>query len=331
MPLKQRDEELKNVIRNLGHSQSTHNATSRIDSCSHTLETLVKQLQSSLENEESLKNKIAEQKSSFYHLKLQLTDQKSKNQKLEQDIDILQADMEELSDKNKKLENSCQQLQNVVDETRAMSLEEGYSFNNEFYQTKIKNDRLKNLMIEYKKDLQRLMGIEVKHDLLQEKLDDILADKIETKKVEKLAEERLRASLVGHVDYASTLFIQAQVQAIAQNQLRDCQRTQPIVITLSFMEPREVLKFMQVSKKVRSSFLSNMAACSIYHSLFHRKFKDQSTLIDQKQEIVRGHERNIRFLKEQDNLRTALMNETPEEYIKQIIEKFIVKPKFEAQ
>ena len=316
MPLKQRDEELKNVIRNLGHSQSTHNATSRIDSCSHTLETLVKQLQSSLENEESLMNKIAEQKSSFYHLKLQLTDQKSKNQKLEQDIDILQADMEELSDKNKKLENSCQQLQNVVDETRAMSLEEGRSFNNEFYQTKTKNDRLKNLMIEYKKDLQRLMGIEVKHDLLQEKLDDILADKIETKKVEKLGEEKLRASLVGHVDYASTLFVQAQIQAIAQNQLRDCQRTQPIVITLSFMEPSEVLKFMQVSKKVRSSFLSNMAACSIYHSLFHRKFKDQSTLIDQKQEIVRGHERNIRFLKEQDNLRTALMNETPEEYIK---------------
>ena len=73
-PLRERDEELKSVIRKLGQRHAAaparHGVTDRIDSCSHTLETLVKQLQRSLENEEALKAKIAEQKSSFYHLKL---------------------------------------------------------------------------------------------------------------------------------------------------------------------------------------------------------------------------------------------------------------------
>lgn len=74
MPLRERDEELKSVIKKLGaangKSSLRRGVTDRIDSCSHTLEILVKQLQSSLENEEALKAKIAEQKNSFYHLKL---------------------------------------------------------------------------------------------------------------------------------------------------------------------------------------------------------------------------------------------------------------------
>ena len=112
LPLRERDEELRSVIRKLGRGHGAapprHGPTDRMDSCSHTLETLVRQLQSSLENEEALKVKIAEQKSSFYHLKLQLTDQKSKNQKLEQDIDILQAEIEELKEKNQACENNSQ-------------------------------------------------------------------------------------------------------------------------------------------------------------------------------------------------------------------------------
>lgn len=42
----------------------------KIDTCSHTLEVLVRELQKSLDNELKLKSQIAEQKNSFYHLKL---------------------------------------------------------------------------------------------------------------------------------------------------------------------------------------------------------------------------------------------------------------------
>ena len=57
------------------------------------------------------------------------------------------------------------------------------------------------------------------------------------------------------------------------------------------------------------------------------KVKDLNQQLDEKMEAIRGHERNVRFLKEQDELRVQLMKETPEEYIKQIIEKHIIKPK----
>lgn len=62
-----------------------------------------------------------------------------------------------------------------------------------------------------------------------------------------------------------------------------------------------------------------------------QKIKDQNQQLDEKLETIRGHERNIRFLREQDELRVQLMKETPEDYIKQIIEKHIVKPKFESE
>lgn len=88
-----------------------------------------------------------------------------------------------------------------------MAVEDGRSFHHEYYATKVKNDRMKGLLLDYKNDLKRLMNIEVKHDLLQEKLDDILADKIEVKKAEMITEEKSRASLPGHFDEASTLFI----------------------------------------------------------------------------------------------------------------------------
>lgn len=104
---------------------------------------------------------------------------------------------------------------------------------------------------------------------------------------------------------------------------------QPVLVTISFLDPRDVLKLMQLNRKLRQLFLGNMATFPTYRGLFERKVKDLSTEVEEKQEAIRGHERNISFLREQDNLRLALMNETPEEYIKQIIEKHVVKPKFE--
>ena len=59
-----------------------------------------------------------------------------------------------------------------------MTQEDSRSMNHEYIATKLKNDKMRNTLLDYKKDVKRLRGIEVKHDLLQEKLDEILADKI---------------------------------------------------------------------------------------------------------------------------------------------------------
>lgn len=53
-----------------------------------------------------------------------------------------------------------------MEETRAMGVEDGRSFNHEYYAAKMKSDKMKALIIDYKSDLKRLMNIEVKHDML---------------------------------------------------------------------------------------------------------------------------------------------------------------------
>lgn len=59
-----------------------------------------------------------------------------------------------------------------------------------------------------------------------------------------------------------------------------------------------------------------MSTFGAYQGLFMQKIKDQNQQLDEKLETIRGHERNIRFLREQDELRVQLMKETPEDYIK---------------
>lgn len=106
---------------------------------------------------------------------------------------------------------------------------------------------------------------------------------------------------------------------------------QAVVYTLQFLEPADVLKLIQVNKSIRKTLFGNMKTFPGYQNLFINRVKYLNQQLDEKLEVIRGHERNIRFLREQDELRVQLMKETPETYIKQIIEKYIVKPKFEKK
>ena len=88
-----------------------------------------------------------------------------------------------------------------------MAVEDGRSFNHEFYSIKQKNDKMRSLLVEQKSDLKRLMNIEVKHDLLQEKLDDILSEKIEAKKTQMIIDYKKRLSLQAHFDESTTQYL----------------------------------------------------------------------------------------------------------------------------
>ena len=65
IPLNERDEDLKNTIRQLKRGENMD----RIYSCSHTLETLIQQLRDSLENEDFLRCKLDNARKSIFHLK----------------------------------------------------------------------------------------------------------------------------------------------------------------------------------------------------------------------------------------------------------------------
>ena len=74
-PYKERDDELLNSIKQIKRGAFAD----KIYTCSYTLDALVGQLKASLDNEDTLKQKINSQSKSIYHLKQQLADQKSKN------------------------------------------------------------------------------------------------------------------------------------------------------------------------------------------------------------------------------------------------------------
>ena len=63
-------------------------------------------------------------------------------------MDILHVEIEELKEKNKNLDNKCQHLQSMLEETRLMAVEDGRSFNHEFYSIKQKNDKMRSLLVE---------------------------------------------------------------------------------------------------------------------------------------------------------------------------------------
>ena len=57
--------------------------------------------------------------------------------------------------------------------------EEGHPLAAELRRSKAKNDRLKELARDQKEDLSRLRDIEVRHDMLKDKLDELLEEKIQ--------------------------------------------------------------------------------------------------------------------------------------------------------
>ena len=61
-------------------------------------------------------------------------------------------------------------------------------------------------------------------------------------------------------------------------------------------------------------------------SIYSDHVKSLKSALHDKHSLIQQQEHSIKFLKESDELRNQLMNETSEEKIKAIIYKFIVKP-----
>ena len=77
--------------------------------------------------------------------------------------------------------------------------------------------------------------VEVKHDILEEKIKDIQEAKEMEEKIQGLVREKRQRSMLG--------FMEMDV---------------PFQISLQFLEPKGIFKFLGLNKEIRSNFLSNM-------------------------------------------------------------------------
>lgn len=132
-PLKERDADLVNCIRQLKRPPGLQE---KIFTCSYTLETLVNQLKTSLDNEDELKEKIQAQSKSIHALKTQLGESKSKSQLLEAQIEAMEQEIRNLSEDNQNLFKKNDFLQKQNDEIKAMSIAEVYSINQDYHHIK---------------------------------------------------------------------------------------------------------------------------------------------------------------------------------------------------
>lgn len=191
VPDQERDLELRDFIR----AMNRKDIPERIDTCSYTLEALVNNLKTSLDNEVTLRDREAQLRKSQHNLRMQLAAERAKNQKMETDLENTQMKLEEARKEAGQLARKLEDLQMTHDDLMRKIDEEGHPLAAELRRSKAKNDKLKDFARECKEDLARLRDIEVRHDLLKDKLDEMLEDKIQVKKAEKLREEKMRVSL----------------------------------------------------------------------------------------------------------------------------------------
>jgi len=63
-----------------------------------------------------------------------------------------------------------------IEENGRMASEEELSFNHEYQITKKKCERFKSEIVEYKSEIKQLRGLEIKYDILKDKLEEIELD-----------------------------------------------------------------------------------------------------------------------------------------------------------
>ena len=90
-------------------------------------------------------------------------------------------------------------------------------------------------------------------------------------------------------------------------------------MTVQFLEPRDIIKLVNLTKKTRAVFLGNMDTAALYRALFVDKHNELNEIITQKQTMILSHEKSLKSFREQDTLRNCLMNETSDETVKSII------------
>ena len=97
---------------------------------------------------------------------------------METDLENTQTKLEDALKEGGQLARKLEDLQMTHDDLLRKIDEEGHPLAGELRRSKAKNDKLKEFARECKEDLARLRDIEVRHDLLKEKLDELLGEKI---------------------------------------------------------------------------------------------------------------------------------------------------------
>jgi len=118
----------------------------------------------------------------------------------------------------------------------------------------------------------------VKHDIIQEKLHDIQLEKEREKQQLILKAEQRQLSLLGHVEGLDNQSL--------------------FIITLSFLEPKDLFKLISLNKDGRGHFLGNRASYQEFRKIFVGKIEEQTREIKEKQLTIQAHEKSLKFLNE---------------------------------
>lgn len=98
-------------------------------------------------------------------------------------------------------------------------------------------------------------------------------------------------------------------------------------ITLSYLDPLSTLKLLQVSRGVRKVTLEYHFG--VIFGLCREKHEEMVQHVDEKKEQLRQLNADYDSLKEQDRLRQRLVDETDEDEMRRLIQKYIINERIE--
>lgn len=101
----------------------------------------------------------------------------------------------------------------------------------------------------------------------------------------------------------------------------------PFLMTMEFLNTKDLFKIAGLSKKIRAQFFSNPDILQKFIRIFVEQSRDLNEELEQKQKIIQKLDRSLAFHQQQDKSREKLFNETSGDKIKDIIRRYVVEPK----
>ena len=155
----------------------------------------------------------------------------------------------------------------------------------DYVMTKQKYEKLKLDLQHSKQTAKKLVDMELRNDLLQEKVAGLELEKAKEAKMEEEARQQRSRSLLGHLEATGEHGVV------------------PVVVTLSFLEPKDVFKLVCVSKEVRRTFFLSNLLFDSFRDIFNSKLNESKADLESKQQQVQQLEKSLNFMQEQDSIR----------------------------
>ena len=95
----------------------------------------------------------------------------------------------------------------------------------------------------------------------------------------------------------------------------------PFQTSLNFLEPRDIIHMMGLSKEIRKEVTLS------FQKIIRTKTDEKIAQIKQYESDIKSLETNLKYLKEQDQVRELLVKETDDKQVQDIIYRYIVQPK----